>query len=572
MTKQNTSFHIYRIVKVMKSNFRFCHRLPMSVSALALAVIAPLFSATASASGSSSQPVTAYQHVNFRGRTLSVGEGDVSIRTIRRTVGNDRISSFRIAAGYEVYACQHGGFRGTCKTFTNDTNDLRTINFNDVISSFRVTKVPTLPVTVFQHVNFRGSSLNVGAGKVTIEDLKNSSVGNDRISSIRIADGYEVVACQHGQHNGRCETFTSDVADLRDIHFNDVISSLKVQLVSTGTNTPPVANNLDITTDADTPIDFSVLFSDADGDPLTISSTTSPSDGLLTDNGNGTFNFDPDGDFSTLLVGQTETVTFNYTVSDGTDEDTATVSIEVTGTTPPFVNIPPVADDFTVDTDADTSINIDVRSFVRDDNGDALAFPSATGLTPLIGVLTNNGNGTFNFDPAGMFSTLLVGQTETVSFDYTVSDGIATATATVSIDVEGTVEPTVTYAIGETGPGGGIVFQLNNPVNGRSSSGLEYAPAISTELLTWQQAIDFAEGFSTPTASDWFLPPTDQLLILQADGVLFDTNGAALGGNSWWSSTEDTPQNAFVVNVFIGSEPATEARTNQHNAWPVRSF
>lgn len=555
----------------MKSNFRFCHRLPLSVSTLAFAVIAPLFSATASASGNNSQPVTAYKHVNFRGRTLSVGEGDVSIRTIRRSVGNDRISSFRIAAGYEVYACAHNRFRGTCKTFTSDTNDLRTINFNDVISSFRVTKVPKLPVTVFQHVNFRGNSLNVGAGKVTIQDLRSSSVGNDRISSIRVADGYEVVACQHGRHNGRCETFTSDIADLRKIHFNDAISSLKVQLVSTATNTAPIANSLDISTAADTPIDFTVLFSDVDGDPLTISST-SPSDGLLTDNGNGTFNFDPAGDFSTLLVGQTRTVTFNYTVSDGTDQATATVSIEVTGTTPPFVNIPPVADDFSVDTDADTSIEIDVRSFVRDDNGDALFFPSATGLTPLIGVLTDNGNGTFNFDPAGMFSTLLVGQTETVRFDYTVSDGIANATATVSIDVEGTLEPTITYAIGETGPGGGTVFQLDNPINGRSTSGLEYAPAISDELLTWIDAIDFADGFSTPTASDWFLPSADQLLILQADGVLFDTNGAALGGNSWWSSTEDTPQNAFVVNVFIGSEPATEDRTNQHNALPVRSF
>ena len=180
---------------------------------------------------SGSGPVTAYQHVNFRGRSLSVGEGEQSIRDIRRSVGNDRISSFSIDAGYSVYACEHGGFRGDCLTFTNDTRDLRYINFNDVISSFRVERTapePVLPVTVYQHVNFRGDSYSVGEGEHSIGDIRRSDVGNDRISSIAIQPGYSVYACEHSRFRGTCHTFTSDTADLRTIHFNDKISSFRV--------------------------------------------------------------------------------------------------------------------------------------------------------------------------------------------------------------------------------------------------------------------------------------------------------------------------------------------------------
>ena len=73
------------------------------------------------------------------------------------------------------------------------------------------------PVTVYQNVNFGGNSLDVGEGDVSIGDLRASSVGNDRISSIQIAPGYQVVACQNSGFRGRCEPFNSNVLDLRDI-------------------------------------------------------------------------------------------------------------------------------------------------------------------------------------------------------------------------------------------------------------------------------------------------------------------------------------------------------------------
>ncbi len=183
----------------------------------------------------SALPVTVFRDTNFGGATFSVGAGDVTFQDlIASSVGNDRISSIQIADGYEVVACQDFRFRGRCEVFTDSALDLRSIGFNDRISTFRVRESSTSPVTVFRDTNFGGESLSVGEGDVTFQELLASSVGNDRISSIQIADGYEVFACQHGGFGGVCETFTGSVFDLREIringvNFNNTISSLRVQ-------------------------------------------------------------------------------------------------------------------------------------------------------------------------------------------------------------------------------------------------------------------------------------------------------------------------------------------------------
>jgi VCBS repeat-containing protein len=77
---------------------------------------------------------------------------------------------------------------------------------------------------------------------------------------------------------------------------------------------------------------------DADGDTLLVSGydTTSAKGGLVTYNvGAGTFNYNPNGKFASLVVGQQTTDTFTYTVSDGNGgTSTTTVTITVTGPQP----------------------------------------------------------------------------------------------------------------------------------------------------------------------------------------------------------------------------------------------
>src|SRR5260370_41020230 len=58
------------------------------------------------------------------------------------------------------------------------------------------------------------------------------------------------------------------------------------------------------------------------------------------------------------------------------------------------------------------------------------------------GKVTNNGDGTFSYDPNGAFASLAAGQSTTDSFLYTVKDAAgATSTATVAITIIGQNDP-----------------------------------------------------------------------------------------------------------------------------------
>ena len=113
-------------------------------------------------------------------------------------------------------------------------------------------------------------------------------------------------------------------------------------------NQPPVAADDGgplFTTDEDTPFTTGNVLdndSDPDGDPLSVSGyDDSALLGTLTDNGDGTFAYDPDGQFDYLALGEQATDTFVYTVSDGALTDTATVSITLAGVRTPGVALTP---------------------------------------------------------------------------------------------------------------------------------------------------------------------------------------------------------------------------------------
>jgi len=66
--------------------------------------------------------------------------------------------------------------------------------------------------------------------------LLNSPVGNDTISSIEVAPGYTVLACENNNAGGICNTYTSSI-DLVGTSFNDQISYLEVFKTGTGGGT-----------------------------------------------------------------------------------------------------------------------------------------------------------------------------------------------------------------------------------------------------------------------------------------------------------------------------------------------
>ena len=186
---------------------------------------------------------------------------------------------------------------------------------------------------------------------------------------------------------------------------------------------PPVAGDDSASTTADQAVVVSVLDNDSDGngDPLTITDVSMPSNGMAVDNGDGTITYTPNAGF-------TGSDTFTYTVDDGNGgTDMANVLVVVEAPVPPM----PVND--SASTETDSPVLIDVLANDGDPN---LTITNVD--DPANGMVVLQ-NGEILYTPAGGF----VG---TDTFDYTVvnADGLSsTASVTVTVN-EPAPEPTIT--------------------------------------------------------------------------------------------------------------------------------
>ena len=244
-------------------------------------------------------------------------------------------------------------------------------------------------------------------------------------------------------------TFTYRATDSHNEESTDGLVTITVN----GTNDAPVA--LDQATDAveDGPVvtgSFAADDGDSDDTPatLTYSIASSPAEGSVANNGNGTFDFDPGADFQSLGENATRDVSFNYIARDqhGADSVLATVTVTVTGVN----DAPTVATDtYSVDQDQLLTRPSSVGVLVNDfdiDVGDTITVSDLNSSGQLNGTsqqgaaVSINTNGSFVYDPRGSAQLQALGRTDSVidTFTYTVSDGKGgEATTTVSITVQG---------------------------------------------------------------------------------------------------------------------------------------
>ena len=204
---------------------------------------------------------------------------------------------------------------------------------------------------------------------------------------------------------------------------------IRFEIIDGPSNTPPVAVDDTFSTDEDTAFTTGDVLgndTDADGDSLTVTDLdTTGTLGQVTDNGDGTFSYDPNGQFESLNAGDSATDSFAYTVSDGNGGlDMATVTVTIDGVDDEVSGSPPVAVDDVFSTDEDTAFTTgDVLSNDTDADGDSLTVTDLD-TTGTLGQVTDNGDGTFSYDPNGQFESLNAGDSATDNFAYTVSDGM----------------------------------------------------------------------------------------------------------------------------------------------------
>ena len=122
------------------------------------------------------------------------------------------------------------------------------------------------------------------------------------------------------------------------------------------------------------------------------------------------------------------------------------------------------------------------------------------------------------------------------------------------------------YSVGDTGPGGGIVFSTS------ATQCLEAAPSgwngdSADPTTDWKGASPLAARYGGGGKSDWFLPSTRQLEALYAQkGVVggFATN--------WYWSSQSLGNNIAASLNFSRGEGDSRSKTYSYGVRPIRSF
>lgn len=214
-----------------------------------------------------------------------------------------------------------------------------------------------------------------------------------------------------------------------------------VTVTVAGANDQPVAGAFSISANEDGgSVNGSFIETDADtNDTHVFSITSMPAEGSVINNNDGTFTFDPGGDFQDLAEGATRMVSFDYTVTDdaGTGNSNsiaATVTITVTGK-----NETPVVGDFSIAANEDGGLVNGSFSVADGDGADTHTFVIVA--APSEGGVINNNDGTFSFDPGADFQDLSEGEIREVTFTYRATDSSSASNDTSML---GTVRVEVT--------------------------------------------------------------------------------------------------------------------------------
>ena len=204
-------------------------------------------------------------------------------------------------------------------------------------------------------------------------------------------------------------------------------------------------------------------------------------------------------------------------------------------------------------------------------------------------------------------TTTLTGETTTtVLGDTTVPAEVTTTTEFIAPEVKCTAK------VGDTGPGGGLVFIDASTVGNNSGECFEAAPATWAlpwgcensvvepttglamgtgkentvamldlcelgEVLPPLNAASFADQLRAGGKDDWFLPSQDELKELYTQRKLFAVCGtgkcaADLAASIYWSSSQGGASDAVAIDFVAGSDPVNEPQKTIHFVRPVRSF
>ena len=292
---------------------------------------------------------------------------------------------------------------------------------------------------------------------------------------------------------------------------NGATTSANVTVNVTPVNDNPVAVDDAAATDNLTPVTVNVLAndSDVDGDALSVSAATAPTNGTVEINADGSITY-------TAIVGYAGPDSFAYTLSDGNGGSaTATVTLDIID-----VNVAPVAQDdlYTVAEDSGEN-QFSVLDNDSDANGDALTITAVTQPAEGSGSVVNNGS-SVSYTPALNFNG-------SATFSYTISDGNGEiTTANVSVNVN---------AVND------------NPVAVDDAAATDNLTPVTVNVLGNDSDID-GDALSVTAAT----APANGTAVVNADGTITYTAAAGFSGDDSFTYTvSDGNGGSATANVSV---------------------
>ena len=304
-------------------------------------------------------------------------------------------------------------------------------------------------------------------------------------------------------YNG-ADSFTYRVTD-----DNGRTDTATVSLTVNAVNDAPMAGNDSYTTDEDTTLTVSpsagVLSNDTDveGDSLSVTPVSRPSNGTLSFAANGSFEYTPDSNYNGAD-------SFTYEVTDGNGgTDTGTVSLNVTP-----VNDAPTATNNSYTTEKNTTLSVSAENGTlandTDIEGDTLA-PTVTSNVSH-GTLSFAANGSFEYVPDANYNG-------SDSFTYEVTDGHGgTDTATVSLTVTPVNDtPVATDDAYTTDKGVTLTVSAANGVLANDND-VEHSLSVSVVSTTTSGSLSLASNGSIEYAPNADFTGTDSFSYEVSDG------------------------------------------------------
>ncbi|MFC1727572.1 tandem-95 repeat protein [Patescibacteria group bacterium] len=384
------------------------------------------------------------QEDTFEVITLVATDSDIPANTLTYSIVDNPSNGNVSLDGNEATYTPDPNYNGL-DSFTYKVND-GVLDSNVATISITVSSVNDAPVVsdnavttdedLIKLITLSATDVDTPAESLTYAIVANPTHGTASLS------GSEVTYTPDLNYNG---------SDLFTYLANDGKTDSNIATVSitvNSVNDEPIADPQSVSTDEDTPLTVTLAGSDADGDTLTYSIVSTPTNGALgalsgnqityTPNANFTgddsFTFKVDdidllklAGFSLSVDEETERdydlynpITFRLTAI---QTDTATISVTVNP-----INDAPEAVNDTKSVDEDTTLTLAKWDLVGNDidvDGDTLSLTSVSAAL----------NGSVIIDGDNVVFTPTVNYFGFASFDYMISDGTLTDTATVAITV-----------------------------------------------------------------------------------------------------------------------------------------